>query len=242
MSRFLLVLSLLAGMILSAASVASAQDTATDVDVAAIAETALGADPAALVTGLETPPDDANLPEGFINSPSDGSVNAEILEQLTGTTESIVEFEDTVGIVSHGYDTNPEIVPGVFSAGVISYIVADHEVTSEDLDSLEERARRNINVGTPAAATSTPEVESEGSVQRIELGGSDAMLLTVAANLGVVRGVIQIVVIPVGNTMVVGTMLVVDPSEVNADEVLPFAQDLTLAGVSHLGTVAEGVQ
>lgn len=227
---------------LSVAGVATAQETATDVDVASIAETAIAADPAALVTGLETPPDDAELPEGFINPSSDGSVSAEVVEQLRGTTEALVDLDDMIGNVSHGFDTDPEIVPGLFSAGVITYIVADREITSEDLDLLEERARQDVDGGTPVASSSTPEVDSEGSVQRIELGGSDAVSLTVAANLGVVNGVVQIVVVPVGNTMVVGTVLVADQGEVDADMVLPYAENLTLAGVSHLGTVAEGAQ
>lgn len=242
MSRFLLVVSILAGMMLSVTGPAAAQETANDVNVAAIAAIVLGADPEALFTGLETPPGDAELPDGFINPPAEGSVSAGLVDQLTGTTEALVDLEGTIGSVSHGYDTNPEIVPGVLSAGAITYIVADRAITSGDLDLIEERARQDVAVGAPAAGASTPEVESEGSVQRLELNGGDAVLVTVAANLGLINGVVQIVAVPVGNTMVIGTVLVADQGEIDAATVLPFTENLTLAGVAHLGTVAEGAQ
>ncbi len=246
MSRILLVLSLLAGMMLSAASVASAQDTATDVDVAAIAETVLGVDPAALVTGLETPPDNAELPEGFINPPSGVAENADLAERLTG---AIGDIDGAIGNVYHAFDTNPEVVPGLLNSGILSYIVTDEEITAEVLDEFEDDASQGLDPATPAADAptdgATPAATgptSEGTVERFELGGAEAVIIEAGVQLGGINAVVQIVAVPVGNTMVIGTVMVADQGEVDADAVRTFAEDLTLAGVSHLGTVAEGAQ
>jgi len=227
---------------MTATGVATAQETTADVDVAAVGEAALAADPEALATGLETPPDDAILPEGIINPPSGASANAEILDQLAGSTEALANFDGVVSSVSHGFDTDPAIVPGLLSSGILTYTVVDHAITAEDLNLLEERALQDVGGGTPAPNAATPGVASEGSVQRINLGGVEAFLLTVSADLGVVKGVVQIVAVPVGNTMVIGTMLVADQGEVDQAQVRGFAEALTLAGVDHLGTVAEGAQ
>ena len=246
MSQVLLVLSLLAAMMLSVAGVATAQETATDVDVAAIAETAIAADPAALVTGLETPPDDAELPEGFVNPPSGVSENADLVEQFTG---AIGDIDGAIGNVNHAFDTDPEVVPGLLSAGILTYIVTEEEITADALDEFEEGASEGLDPATPAAAATTDGATppaagptTEGSVERVDLGGVEAVVVNVGVELGGVNAVVQIVAVPVGNTMVIGTVLVADQGEVDADAVLAFAEDLTVAGVSHLGTVAEGAQ
>ncbi len=238
MSRLILACAFLLGMLFTASGAATAQETATDVDVPAIGEAVLEADPETTATGLETPPDDALLPEGFINPPSGVAENAEIVEEFTG---AIGQIEGSIATVNHAFDTDPAVVPGIISSGIVTYIVTDEEITAEDLDVFEEGASQGLDAGTPSAdAAATPDVASEGSVQRIDLGGSEAVLLTVGVELGAVNAVVQIVALPVGNTMVIGTVLVADQGEIDQDLVLGFAEELTLAGVTHLEAVAGG--
>lgn len=248
MSRLLIASVFLMGMMISATGAATAQETGTDVDVAATGEAVLAADPDALVTGLETPPDDALLPEGFMKPASGVSENAEIAEQLAGTILDVANLDGVLSNVSYGFDTDPSTVPGLLSAGVIAYIVTDTEITAEDFDSYEDRAGQGLEGGTPeaeaeAASKATPTTPpSEANVQRIDFGGGEAVVVTVGVELGAVNAVVQIVAVPVGNTMVIGTVLIADQGEVDQEQVLGFAEALTLAGVEHIGTVAEGAQ
>lgn len=241
MSRLILVCAFLLGMLFTASGVATAQETGTDVDIAAIGETVLAGDPESIVAGLEVLPDDADLPEGFINPPSGVSENADIVEEFTG---AIGQMDGSIGTVNHAFDTDPAIVPGIISSGIVTYIVTDEEITAEDLDEFEEGASQGLTGATPEAGSSaaTPGITSEGNVQRIDLGGTEAVLLTVGVELGGVNAVVQIIAVPVGNSMVIGTVLVADQGEIDQDLVLGFAEALTLTGVEHLGTVAAGTQ
>jgi hypothetical protein len=227
---------MLFGLVLTSASAVAAQSTpttgdaspvATDVDIAAISEAVLEADPETLVEALATPPDDSDLPEGFLNPASGTPENADLVDAFTS---EIAEIEGTVGNVNQAFDTDPSVVPGLISAGVLTYIVTDEEITSDDLDDFEEGAGGGFE-GEAAG--------SEGSVDRITVGDTDAVLITVSTEESGVTAVVQIVALPVGNTMVIGTVVVADQGEVLPDDVLPFAEELTLAGASHLGTVAE---
>lgn len=242
MSRLILVCTFLFGMMLASSGVVTGQETATDVDVAAIGEAVLEADPETYATGLETPPDDAILPEGFVNPASGVPENAEIIEQFTG---AIGDIEGTVATVNHGFDTDPEIVSGLISAGILTYIVTDEEITADDLDEFEEGASEGLVTATPdaAAGDATPAgLSPQGAVERIDIGGVEAVVITVGVEQGGVSVVVQIVAVPVGNTMAIGTVLIADQEAVDQEEVLGFAEALTLAGVEHIGTVAEGAQ
>ncbi len=236
MSRLILACALLFGLMLTTSGAVAAQETTSDVDVAAIGETVLTADPEALATGLETPPDDADLPEGFINPPTGVPANAEIIEQFTG---AVGEIEGTIATVNHGFDTDADVVPGLISAGILTYIVSDEEITPEALDDFEEGASESfggdLTRGTPAA------IAPDGSVERIEFAGGEAVVITVGVAQGGVDVVVQIVAVPVGNTMVIGTVVVADQGEVDRDLVLGYAEELSLAGATHIGAVAEGL-
>jgi hypothetical protein len=56
---------------------------------------------------------------------------------------------------------------------------------------------------------------------------------------GDIVSVVQMVAIPVGNTFVIGTVVVADQAEVDEAEVLEFANEVGIAGVENLGIVAE---
>lgn len=73
------------------------------------------------------------------------------------------------------------------------------------------------------------------------MGGVEGALVTYVLNEEALQSVVQIVAIPVGNTMVI-SMVVQAGTEVDADAVLTASEDLVLAGVDYLGTVAGDAQ
>lgn len=246
MTRLILACLFLLGMMGTATGMASARQTGTDVDIAAISETVLAADPEGLAARLETPPDDAVLPEGFINPPSGVSENAEIIEEFTGVVGGINNIEGAISNVSHAFETDPAIVPGLFSTGIITYVVTDAAIDAGVVDVYEMNAQQRVGTATPASGAesgATPSaVAPDSSVQRIDINGTEAILVTVGVDLGGVSAILQNVAVPIGNTLVIGTVLVADQGEVDQEQVLAFAEELTLAGAEHLGTVAQGVQ
>lgn len=229
MSRLLIVLTLLFGVTLSASG-AAAQDTATDVDIAAIGEVVLEADPDALAEGLQTPPDDADLPEGFINPPSGTPENAELAEALVLPVD---DMEGAVASVNHAFDVEAGALPGLINAGYLNYVISEDEINGDDLDDFEEGAAGGLEGSAEGI---------EGTVDRIDIGGVEAVTITVVTEQEGVSAVVQMVAVPVGNTMVIGTALVADQGTVDPDEVQPFAEELTLAGASYLEVVAEDAQ
>lgn len=225
----MLVLAMLFGVVLTTAPLAAAQDE--EVDVTAISETVLDADPEALVEGLEEPPADEDLPEGFINPPSGTPENADLAESFELPTS---EFPGAVGSVNFPFDTDPDVIPGLISAGHLNYIVTDDEITDDMLEDFKKGAEEELADATDESI--------EATVEDITVGETDGVLITVVTTQEGASAVVQVVALPVGNTFVIGTALVADQEEIDADEVQTHAEELTLAGVAHLGTVAEDAQ
>lgn len=226
MRRVILVLAMLLGIVLTTAPIAAAQSE--EVDVADVSETVLAADPETLVTGLESPPEDDQLPEGFINPPSGTPANQEISEAFTN---EISGFEDTLATVNFTFDTDPEVVSGELSTGILTYVVLEEEVT-EDVFA-DYKSGLEEGVSTPVAGTET-------SVEDLEVGGVQGALATFNQSDSSSSVVVQLLSVPVGNTIVIGTVVSGSQDEIDPAEVQANAEALTLAGVEYLGTLAEG--
>jgi len=224
----MLVFAMLFGLSLSTAPLAAAQGE--DVDIAAVSETVLEAEPEALVEGLAEPPADEDLPEGFLNPPSGTPENADLAESFE---LPVSEFEGAVGSVNFPFDTDPEVIPGLISAGYLNYIVTEEEITDGQLEEFKTGAEEGLG---------TPDASIESSVEDITVGDSDGVLITVVTTQDDASAVVQLVALPVGNTFVIGTALVADEGEIVAADVQTLAEDLTVAGVAHLGIVAEDAQ
>ena len=230
MTRLLLLLTLLTGLVLSSAPLAAAQDEEEDVDLAAIGETVLAADSEALVEALVDPPADEDLPEGFLSPPDGTPANADLAESFQLPAS---EFPEAVGSVTFPFDTDAEVIPGLISAGFLNYVIGEEEITDEQLDEFRQGAEEGIG---------TPEPGMQTSVEDITVGGVDGVLISFETEQDNISVAVQLVAVPVGNTFVIGTAVVADQGEVDADAVLTYAEDLTLAGAEHLGTVAEDAQ
>jgi hypothetical protein len=232
MARLLPVLALVLGLIFSSTLAVSAQikdaaAPADDIDIPGIGELALDADTDALLEGLEEPPDDRDLPEGFFNPPSGVPANADVVEAFAIPVD---ELDGALGSFSHAFDTDGTVIAGLLSAGVINYIVVDAEITERELDDFEEGAAGGLDTGDEGLT---------GTVGRVDVAGQDAVVITVELEDAGIFGAVQVIALPVGNTLVIGTVVVADVGEVDADDVYDHAEALTLAGVSHVGEVAE---
>jgi hypothetical protein len=226
MKRITFLFSLMMALLLASTSAVAAQSADPDVD--AIGESVLAVEPEALVDALGATPDDSVLPDGFINPESGTPENEDLIAAFSSP---IGDLDGAVGTVTHGLDTDPDVVPGLISSGIITYIVADEEITDDDVADFEDGARESMEGNTD------PSVEA--SVESVEVAGVDSVQIEVVTTQGDIVSVVQMVAIPVGNTFVIGTVVVADQAEVDEAEVLEFANEVGIAGVENLGIVAE---
>lgn len=220
--RFVALVALVLTFVLAGPAVA-AQDAA---ELDAIAESVLAVDSADLVAALEEPITDQDLPGGFLAPVNGEPENAEIINAFV---DGMGDLGGVATPVNIGLDTDPAVVQGLLSTAVISYMVADEEITSSDLDDFTKGLETGL-VGDPTM---------EGTVEPTELFGSDAVLATISVEQSGVFVVVQMLAIPVGNTMVIGVLLVADQVETDPTDVLPLTENLTVAGVEYLGKAAE---
>lgn len=248
MRKFLLLVAMAVSLTFATAPVAMAQ---SDVDVEAAAEAVLNADQDALMTALETPIPDEDLPEAFSNaayvdpetaSGEEGALPASGLEGAEGSVAYAVDFDPAALAAADSAQTSSEA--DAFSIGLASlnYVFMSEEITIDDLEDFKAGAEEAL--AEEAGVDASPEagaVAPVAAVEDIQVGGVDGVLITYLLNEEGVQSVVQMVAIPVGNTVVV-SMTVQAGTEVDADAVLTASEDLALAGVDYLGTVAESAQ
>jgi hypothetical protein len=223
MSRRLFAVVALILTFLLAGPAAAAQDAA---ELETIAEMVLETDSADLVSALEEPITDRDLPGGFL-APVDGvPENAEIINAFV---EGMGDLDGVATPVNQGLDTDPELIPGLLSTAVITYMVTEQEITEDDLEDFANGIEEGLG----------DDPSMEGTVEQVELFDSEAVLSTLTLEQDGIFVVVQMLAIPVGNTMVVGTLLTADETEVDQSDLLPLTEDLTVAGVEYLGTAAE---
>ena len=248
MRTFFLLLAMAVSLTFVTAPMAMAQD---DVQVEAVAETVMSADQDILMAALETPIPDEDLPEGFSNatfvdpetaSGEEGILPASDLPGAEGSAAYTVDYDPA----AFGAATMAEASPaaGGFSIGLASlnYIFMGDEIMADDLEDfksgVEEALAQEIGA---EASPETGAAAMEATVEDIQLGGVEGALVTYVLNEEALQSVVQMVAIPVGNTMVI-SMVVQAGTEVDPDTVLTASEDLALAGVDYLGTVAGDAQ
>jgi hypothetical protein len=244
--RFLLVLTMLMGVVFATAPLAAGQ---TDVDIEQVSETVLGADADALLTSLETPMADDALPAGFSEATfaapgeaaaDEGVLPTEDLEGTVGTVAYTVSYDPAAsGSPEAEAETDDSAsTPALddlsglsFGFASLNYVVFEDELTSDDLEDFKAGAEEGI----------AQEDEGTATVEDITVGDTDAVLLTYVIEEEGVQSVVQMVAIPVGNVMVM-SMTVLAAETVDADQLRVASEDLALAGIDHLGVVAEDAQ
>ena len=223
MSRSLVALLTLVLALIFTGPAASAQDAA---DLEAIAEVVLATDQADLVAALEEPITDSDLPGGFLAPVNGVPENADIIDAFVS---GMGDLGGVATPVNQGLDTDPKLIPGLLSTAVITYMVTEEEITEDDLADFADGVEEGL----------ADDPTMEGTVEQVELFDSEAVLSTLTLEQDGIFVVVQMLAIPVGSTMVVGTLLSADQTEVDSTDILPLTEDLTVAGVEYLGTAAE---
>ena len=226
------LIALLVSVMMASTSVVAQTPAAdfSEVDVAAVAETALDADLDALMTAMEEPMTDDALPEGFSNATFVDPATAGA-EDLALPAEDL-DFAD--GSVAYNVDYAPESQGMVIGFSSLNYVFVDEEITEDDMADFAEGASQGLEEDSTGA---------EMAVEDIEINGVTGTLISYElAEEGIVS-VVQMIALPVGNTMVLGMVVAAsdDPS-LDGDAVLADAENLVLAGVDHLGVAAEDAQ
>lgn len=237
MRKLMVLVSLVVGLMLASSPI-SAQGTPTgspaadfsNTDIESIAESALSADLDTLMANLETPIDDADLPENFSA--------AEYVDPATATDEDLVLPVEDLAFSegSAAYNVSYEPVTNGFSIGLssLNYIFVDGEITEDDMDEFREGASQGLEDDASGA---------EVAIEDIEVNGVPAILISYELEEEGIISIVQMIAIPVGNTMVLSMVVAAsDDPALNAGTVRTDAENLLLAGITHLGAAAEDAQ
>ena len=149
---------------------------------------------------------------------------------MTPTTE----LPGTEASVANTVEDDPAVLGGIATINSLNYVIVDrNEMGGDPLAEIRAGIEQGLATPTPGG----PEVE----ITETELGGVPALQLTVIVANELANAAVQIHIVPVGNVVVIGLVTVADQAEVNPDAVLVPSQELTLAGISHLASVAQGL-
>jgi hypothetical protein len=232
MRKLMMFVALIVGLMMAASPVVAQTPAAdfSDVDVETVAATALDADLDSLITAMEEPMADEDLPEGFSN--------AEFVDPETaGEMDLVLPTEDlefSEGSVAYNLDYEPDTTGMAIGLSSLNYVFVDGEITEDDMDDFSEGASEGLESDTTGA---------DVAVEDIEINGVTGVLISYELEEDGIISIVQMIALPVGNTMVLGMVVAAsDDPQLNSGQVLTDAENLILAGVDHLGTVAEDAQ
>lgn len=236
MRKLMTLVTLIAGLMLVSSPV-SAQGTPqgspaaeSSIDIEAIAESTLSADLDTLMSNLEVPIEDADLPENFSS--------AEYVDPAKATDEDLVLPVEDLAFSegSAAYNVDYEPVTDGFSIGLssLNYIFVDGEITGDDMDDFREGASQGLEDDASGA---------EVAVEDIEVNGVPAVLISYELEEDGIISIVQMIAIPVGNTMVLSMVVAAsDDPALDAGTVRTDAKNLLLVGITHLGDAADAAQ
>lgn len=231
----ILASALLGSLLWTSASTALATSYQTPtVDVQTVGDTVSGVDPQQLAEALETPLATDALPEGFTDAvfvAPESTPGAD--DQLT--TQGVFPttlLPNSVANVSYAVEGDPEVLGGIATINSLSYGIFAPNIAEDPLTLMRERAQENLATPVPLGG--------EIGFQETNLDGMPALLFTVQIT-DPVNAVAQIYAVPVGNVVVFGVVTIADQDDVDPNDVLVPSQELTLAGIRHLATVAQGL-
>lgn len=234
MRSFIAFLILLLGGMLVTAPVLRAQDS---VDIAAIAEVVSSRDPELLAAALETPMADDTLPAGFSLaelidpeslSTSTASVTSGDVEGLVAPVMYSISYQPTDGESATPLASPVAGGPArIYNTGSMNYLIFDHDLSEETPEAFGQMLTDAL--GDQGAAA---------EVQEVALSNTTAYMASISTEINGVQVVMQWVAVPVGNVAVIG-MAMSGGVSVDTEALQRDAQALTVAGVRHLGAVAE---
>lgn len=214
-------------------------------DVPAIAKSVLSADPTALLDGLQTPMRNRALPEGFSDAEYRDITGASTPEAGVDTSKECLYdasgLSGTNGAVGYNVVGDAAALNAAYVCASINYVVFDEKALGdtplEDFKSgIQQGLERSSGEGTP---------DAQGGIGKLvdtRVAGEDAVLLTYTLESDGTSVVVQTLAIPVGDVFVISLVTIADTTQVDARAARTYANELAVAAIDHLGTVAGGAQ
>ncbi len=112
----------------------------------------------------------------------------------------------------------------------------DYGLVADFKSGIQEGLQSSAGEGTP---------DAQGGIAKVvdvKVAGEDAVLLTYTLKSQGTSVVVQTLALPVGNVFVISLVTLGDVNKVDSGAAETYANDLTVAAIEHLGTVAEGAQ
>ena len=233
MRKIVMLFALIASLLLASVPAAAQGTPEADfnaVDIESAAEATLATDLDDLLTDMEEPIDESLLPTGF-SAP-------EFVDPEKATSDDLVlpaeDLAFSEGSVAYSIDYEPDTTGFSIGMSSLTFVFVDGEITASDMDDFKEGATQGLEDDGSGA---------EMAVEDIEINGVDAVLISYELVEDDIISVVQMVAMPVGNTMVMSMVVAAsDDLEMDTEQVRTDAENLLLAGVQHLGTVAEAAQ
>ncbi|MGC4105824.1 MAG: hypothetical protein QM753_05615 [Thermomicrobiales bacterium] len=234
--RFLIAVGVLLSLMMASTPLVAAQ---TEPDVAKIGKAVSAVDSTDLIAALETPMPARDLPDGFSKaeyvdiSTAKGAASEDCMYDA-----SSVKVEGAAGYI---VTVDPEVVPYAYTCASINYLAFNEKDMGNDplgdfKTGVESGLEESASEATPDGSSSTSDVTD------VTVAGEDAILITYTLEQDGAHVVVQTLAIPVGNVFVVALVSVGDAKTVDAKDVETLANDLTVAAIDYLGTVAEDAQ
>lgn len=233
MRKFVMLFALVASLLLASAPVTAQGTPEADfsgVDIESVAQAALDADLDNLMTDMEEPMDESALPTGF-SAPT-------YVDPETATSEDLVLPADDLafseGSVAYNIEYEPDTTGFSIGLSSLNFVFVDGEITDEDMEDFKEGATGGLEEDASGA---------EMSVEDIQVNGVDAVLISYELVEDDIISVVQMIAMPVGNTMVMSMVVAAsDDLDMDTVQVRIDSENLLLSGVQYLGEVAEAAQ
>lgn len=225
---------------------------AQTVNVASIAKTVEAKNTKSLLKALEKPLSKSELPKGFTEAILAGGAGATPAAGATpsggGSASPMATpassagckgggagvigsgtVKGTEGTVSYCVTGDSAVLGGLASVNTLNYIVLNpKDVTPNLLDEIQSGAQGSASKGM--------------TIKKTTLAGTPALLLDYSENSSGTFATVNMYIVPVGNVVVIGLVTIADTQAISASAVRKPAQDLTTAGIQHLGTIAKTVK
>lgn len=250
--RLIILFSVLFSVMLASTTAIAAQTS--EPDVAAISKSVLSANPQTLIQGLQTPMSNSALPKDFSDAkfhniegkatpteatptgatPVSGSTASDCLYDASG-------LKGTEGAVGYSVVGDTAAIGVPYVCASINYVVFNEKALGShplaDFKSgIQEGLQSSAGEGTP---------DAQGGIAKVvdvKVAGEDAVLLTYTLKSQRTSVVVQTLALPVGNVFVISLVTLGDVTKVDSGAAETYANELTVAAIEHLGTVAKGAQ
>lgn len=225
--RMFIVVGLLMSLLMASTPLVAAQ---TEPDVKAIGKAVEKMDSATLIEGLQTPPRARTLPDGFTKaefvdiSTAEGAASADCMYDA-----STISVEGAAGYIM---TVDTSVIDYKYTCASINYLVFNP-------DDLGSDPLGDFKSGVESGLEESSSEGGAGEVTDTTVAGTDAILITYTLKQNGANVVVQTLALPVGNVFVVTLVSVGDTGAVKPAAVEQLANDLAVAAIDYLGTVAE---